>query len=273
MMPTAAALTQNLQWWMRGNMRPPGVSAADVDSFFRRHWGTLTEQMQAAINAAQAQAAQVDRLGVWREDHRLLREALRQVQASGDRSWAARVARWLQRHARNEEVALTGVWVQSSRVDELVEMMHHIEGEHEALEQRLVWIQSSQARFTEELFDELDHHLREEEVALPHLKMGAFKYEPCGITQADIDGQAADFEARVAALKVLVGEDAAELLRVGQAARRMDTRDIPLNRQAMMKALRAARPDLSAAELGGVVKVLVARDGQPAEPDRGAAPR
>ena len=93
-----------------------------------------------------------------------------------------------------------------------------------------------------------------------------------GITQADIDRQAADFDARVAALKPLVGEDAAGLLRVGQAARRMDTRDIPLNRQAVIKALRAARPELSAAELGGVVEVLVERDGQPATLDRGAAP-
>ena len=256
MTPNAIELVSNMRWWLRGNLRPPEVSAAYVDDFFRRHDAELVAQVKAGLDAAQEQAAQVDRLGVWREDHRRLREALRLARASGDHGWEARVARWLLRHARNEDVALFRAWTHSSRTEALMALHDHIEDEHEELEKKLIWVGSGQARFTEELHDELDHHLREEEAALMHLRVATFAYTVCGITQADLDGQAATFAAEVAALVPLVGEDAAGLLRAARAARRMDTRDIPLNRQAARQAIRAMRPDLSAAVLNQVVQQL-----------------
>ena len=169
---------------------PAGVSAAYVEGFLARNRAALVGQLQRTLDQAQILAAQTDRLGTWREDHRLLRAAMAQLRQHVDVARERVVAGWLLRHAENEERALAGMWTHSSRELEASRHRAHIAIEHRTLGAALRAVLDG-GRFSGELHDEMDHHLREEEAAIPYLRPATFPYAPCGITQADINDHAA----------------------------------------------------------------------------------
>ncbi len=169
---------------------PAGVDAAYAEGFLARNRAGLVVQLRAGLDQLQILGAQQDRLEEWREDHRLLKEALHLARQQVDPAWEARVAGWLLTHAQNEERALAGMWVHSSRTLEAGRHRAHVVIEHRTLAEALQAVADG-ARLSEQLHDELEHHLREEEAAFPFLRPAAFPYTSCGITQADLEGQQA----------------------------------------------------------------------------------